>query len=78
MNIKELTSKLNEMKILSGEYSLDGHLLADRIVLYHNYYKWEVFYLDERGVRHNQKEFSSEREACLYIYDLFKRRVNIW
>ena len=68
MNIKQLKIKLEEKEIHSGFYSLDGTLLPDRIVLYSNYSKWEVFYFDERGGRHDEKTFFSENDACLYIY----------
>jgi len=77
MNIAELEYKLNKLNVYTGFYSLTGELLPDRIVLYHNYDKWEVFYFDERGNRDNEKVFFSESEACNYIYDHFKRQKEI-
>jgi hypothetical protein len=31
----------------------------------------EVFYFDERGGKHSQRIFDSEKEACEYVYKLF-------
>lgn len=71
MNKKELIEKLNTIGIKARQYSLDGELKPDAIILYPNYHKWEVFYLDERGGRNVEKEFTSEEEALNYIYELF-------
>jgi len=73
MNRIELKNRLDELKIQSCYYSLKGEILPDRIVLYQNYAKWEVFYFDERGNRDNEKVFCSEDDACNYIYEYFKK-----
>ena len=44
MHRKELIKILEQEGIPSCWYSLYGELLPDRIVLYENYGKWEVFY----------------------------------
>ncbi len=72
MNREQLIIKLNEIKVKATQYSLYGDLLPDRIVLYNSYNDWVVFYLDERGNRRDQITFSSENEACNYIYEEFK------
>lgn len=77
MKIKELRVKLDELNVYPGFYSLEGELLPDRIVLYSNYTKWEVFYFDERGNRENEKVFFSESDACEYIYGYFKKQKEI-
>lgn len=71
MNVKDLKNKLLILNIPDDEYSLNGSLKPDSIILYKNYNKWEVFYLDERGERSNEKDFDSESNACLYVYKLF-------
>lgn len=71
MTINDLKNKLSRLRISENEYSLNGVLKPDSIILYNNYMSWEVFYLDERGTRNNEKIFNSESEACLYIYKLF-------
>lgn len=77
MNIIELKAKLDELGVGSNEYSLDGSVSNwDTIVLYKNYSKWEVFYIDERGNRDDKHIFYSENDACTYIYEEFKRLVN--
>lgn len=75
MHINELKSKLRELGIKENEYSLDGELNPDTIILYQNYDKWEVFYLDERGGRDILQIFQSEEEACNFIYKYFIRRI---
>lgn len=77
MNREELKHKLDELSVYPGFYSLEGELLPDRIVLYHNYAKWEVFYFDERGNRDKEKVFPSESDACNYIYEYFKKQKEI-
>lgn len=72
MNKAALTEKLDLLGINKKGYSLDGELNVDTIVMYHNYHKWEVFYLDEKGGRNDERAFATEGEACFYIYDLFK------
>jgi hypothetical protein len=77
MNKDILKSKLDELKVYEGFYSLNGEILPDRMVLYHNHNKWEVFYFDERGNRNNERTFSSGSDACLYIYEHFKMQKEI-
>ena len=69
--MENLKNSLSILGISEKEYSLDGSLNPDSIILYHNYSKWEVFYLDERGIKNSEKIFDSESEACLYIYKRF-------
>lgn len=77
MNRSDLKNKLVELNVYPSFYSLDGDLLPDRIVLYQNYAKWEVFYFDERGNRDKEKVFFSENEACEYVYEYFKEQIEI-
>jgi hypothetical protein len=72
MNKEELKIKLDLLGVKPKQYSLNGELEADSIILFHYYNNWQVFYLDERGGRNNQKDFPSENEACWYIYKLFE------
>lgn len=68
MDRKELSKILQKERIPSDWYSLYGDLEPDRIILYLNYHKWEVFYLDERGGRTLLKSCRTEEEACAYIH----------
>ena len=77
MNREELKNHLDALEIYPEFYSLEGNILPDRIVLYYNYTKWEVFYFDERGNRDNEKVFFSENDACNYIYEYFERQKKI-
>lgn len=77
MNKLELKQRLDKLEVNPDFYSLEGDLLPDRIVLYQNYHRWEVFYFDEKGNRDNEKVFSSEKEACEYLYDYFKEQKEI-
>jgi len=77
MNKSELKAQLDKLGVNTDFYSLEGELLPDRIVLCQNYHRWEVFYFDERGNRDSEKVFSSEEEACEYIYDYFKKQKEI-
>lgn len=77
MNKKDLNKELDLLKVNQDFYSLNGDLTPDTIVLYENYDFWEVFYFDERGNINNKKVFKSEKEACLYIYNLFVKSKEI-
>jgi len=77
MTRTELKQKLDALNVHPGFYSLDGELLPDRVVLFDNYGKSEVFYFDERGNRVNVKIFSSELDAHNYIYEYFKKQKAI-
>lgn len=66
-----LKNKLARLGVKEEEYSLEGDLNPNTIVLYRNYSKWEVFYLDEKGGRNVERNFISEDEAFDYIYKLF-------
>ena len=74
MNKVGLKNRLEVLNTYSGFYSLEGELLPDRIVLYQNHDRWEVFYFDERGNRDQEKVFYSESDACQYIYEYFRRQ----
>ena len=75
MNRKELEQKLKEEGFNPKTYSLYGDLNTDSIVIYHNHYIWEIFYLDERGGRNILNYCSSEEEACDYLYkELLRER----
>jgi len=77
MDKKELKLQLEKLKVYPGYYSLDGDIMPDRIVLYQNYHRWEVFYFDERGNRENERVFMSESDACNYILEHFKKQKEI-
>lgn len=76
MNIKDLKEKLEELGIKASYYSLYGDLKSDSIILYHNYSKWKVFYLDDRGGRHPMGIFDNEEDACRFIYTEFADTKN--
>ena len=76
MEKKELKLKLDLLKVNPNQYSLDGDLKSDAIILYQNYNKWEVYYFDERGTKNENQEFNTEKEACNYIYNLFRNSKN--
>lgn len=75
MNREELSNKLNIEGYEPSLYSLYGDLEADRIIIYENYDKWEIFYLDERGVRHMLTICHSEEKACDYLYNCLRNNV---
>ena len=77
MNKNELQKKLDILGVDSCQYSLDGGLNRDCLILYHSYHDWNVFYFDERGGRNNERTFHSESDACEYIFNLFIETSNI-
>ena len=77
MILKDLDYKLRLLGVNPSQYSLNGELNPDTIVLSHNLSYWNVFYFDERGCRHNEHYFNSENEACDYIYSIFEESMSI-
>lgn len=77
MDRNTLKCELNKIGVTPTEYSLDGELIPNNIILYKNYDKWEVFYLDERGNKNKCKVFTNEAEALNYIFQLFLNLYNL-
>lgn len=71
MNRLKLKEKLDEILTNPNFYSLDGKVIPDRLILIPSGTDWIVFYLDERGGRHEEHRFTSESDACEYIYEHF-------
>lgn len=69
---EELLENLNRLGVKETEYSLDGDFNSDTIVLWYNHYKWDIFYMDERGNKNLLKTAYSEAEAYYCIYKLFE------
>lgn len=78
MNREELKIKLTEIGVDVNRLSLYGDLVDDRIIIYQNYSKWEVFYFSERGTRENFHVFASEELACQYIYNILRDEMLFW
>jgi len=77
MNRKKLKQKLDELGVRDTSYSLVGDLLPGRMVLYNSYHEWQVFLFDERGNRDQEKNFTSESEACEYLLKRLKSAKDI-
>lgn len=77
MNKKELKKQLEILKAPKNYCSLNGIELPDRIILTKESGKWLVYYFSERGERSSEKYFSTEDEACQFIYDHMVERKNI-
>jgi hypothetical protein len=71
MNREELKTLLDALRIKPTDYSLDNTLDPDRMILYSFYGEWIVFYLNSHGKRTNERKFTSESDACKYLYDQF-------
>ena len=69
MKKNELRDALIEMEIPSILYNLDGNGRTDeRFCLEFTNNEWRV-YFSERGVKTTNEKFSSEEEACQFIYE---------
>ena len=71
MNLDDLKERLIKMKINPLYYSLNDGLKSDSLILTIYFNKWEVFYMDERGNKHDELIFNNENDACVYIYNRF-------
>jgi Immunity protein 59 len=75
MDIHELQQTLQTLGIKEIRYSLNGDIKTDAYILVSNYTKWEVYYLDERYVKRDEKNFSTESDACEYILKKFQSLI---
>lgn len=57
MTIRELKIELDVLGIKPDNYSLDGDLKLDAIILEDLKIAWNVFYLDERGNKKQERKF---------------------
>lgn len=68
MKSNELKEKLQQLGIPAYLYNLDSVGRTDeRLCLEYSNNEWHVYY-SERGVKTTDKIFTSEDEACEYIY----------
>ncbi len=77
MKTADLKQKLQEIGISKNEYNLDGELQDNSIILWKNHHQWQVI-MYERGNQNEIGSFSSEDEACEYIYNFFLKSVQSW
>jgi hypothetical protein len=78
MLLSELKSKLYENNVPDRSYSLNEGLKSDAIVIYKNYSKWECFYLDERGGKHDFRIFESDGDAYSYLWEKMEYQLNVF
>ena len=72
MKIADLKNLIRLSNIREDSYSLNGGLPNEAYCLNRNKNTWEVYY-SERGNKTGIKEFSSEEEACEYLWGLLSR-----
>lgn len=69
LKIDELRDALTERGIPPILYNLDGNGRTDeRFCLEYINSEWRV-YFSERGIKTTNEKFSSEEEACQFIYE---------
>ena len=67
MKMLELREKLNEKKVPSDMYSLDGWTPFEKMCIEKKRGEWHV-YCSEKGSKHGLKIFKREDDACEYFY----------
>ena len=78
MNEDELKKELDRLNVSQDKYSLEGSIANwDTIALVQDYKRWKVIYVDERGHQEELKAFEKEDDACLYIYNEFKKIIDM-
>ena len=75
---KELNKKLYEHNVPERWYSINEGLKPDACILYKNYLKWEFFYLNERGEKHDYKIFHNEEDAYDYLWKKMEYQLRIF
>lgn len=75
MNIRELRNKLEESKVPSTYYTINGNLSSDIYVLEYVHGYWESFYFDEKGNRNDYHRFNNENDACQYFWKVIENEM---
>ncbi|MGA6119306.1 hypothetical protein [Sphingobacterium anhuiense] len=78
MNLIELKDKLYWKNVPDRWYSLDEGLKPDACILYKNYTKWEFFYLDEKGDRHEFRVFADESDAYDHLWQKMEYQLEFF
>ena len=68
MNRAELVKQLNELRVNRAAYCLDGGLPNECYTLEQRATGWAVYY-SERGRRSMEQVFSTEAQACQFLFD---------
>jgi hypothetical protein len=76
MDKDQLRIKLDELHITPSNYNLEGKFSDDCVILDYSNHLWHVYVTDERGKYQKDNQFSSEQEACTFIYNSFKSWFN--
>lgn len=69
MTMQELIIRLKNVGIPDDSYSLTGGMPNDRYCIEEVFGKWQVYY-SERGKKYQEKYFTSEEEACEFLYSI--------
>lgn len=72
MRMRELKAALDQAGVRERAYDLEGSSKDEVYCLDKVQGSWVVYYR-ERGIRREERFFSSEDEACQYIFDLLIR-----
>lgn len=78
MNLLELKDKLYWCNVPDRWYSLNDGLKPDACILYQNYSKWEFFYLDEKGGRHDYRIFNNDEEAFNHLWKKMENQLEVF
>lgn len=78
MDFFELKDKLYWSNVPERWYSLNEGLKPDACILCKNYFKWEFFYLDERGERHDYRIFDDEQDAYDYLWEKMRSQLDVF
>jgi hypothetical protein len=69
MTLQELIDALSRQGVQPRAYDLEGTSRDEVYCLDNVHGKWIVYYR-ERGMRRDERVFSSEDEACCYLFEL--------
>jgi hypothetical protein len=78
MTITELKNKLYWANVPERWYSLNDGLKANACILMENYGTWEFFFLDEKGDRHDWKNFSDVESAYDHLWKKMEYQLGIF
>ncbi len=79
MKINDLSTKLKNLDIPNCWYLIGDKGITDNktVIRLDDYNTWSVYY-SERGVRHGEKTFNSESEACEELFNRMKAKKKLF
>ena len=78
MDVNVLRKRLKDEGIPQRWYLINEGIRSDTNILEKYSGQWQYYYYDEKGNTRDLRHFTSEAEACQYLYDILKEEYDFF